>query len=631
VLDDPKAYRRDRLLRAIVLIGVCAAAITELLSAAGALRRGPLLALWLAFACGAMLPLARHRRSFHFNRPRFPPLDPIIVLCLAGIAAVLTATFVTAAWSPPNSADAMAYHLPRVIYWAQQESVRFFPTPYLNQIMLQPFAEYCMLHTYLLTGGDAVVNLVQWLASLGCIVGVSSLAQLMGLNGRGQAVAALFCATLPSGVLASSGAKNDYVLALWLVCAIYFAWRMAEGQRPVDVLCFGAAMGLAMLTKATAYLFAPCLVAAVLVARTGKRRSRATAACLGAGLAIALLVNTPMYVRNIQLSGSILGFDSAQGDGVFRWRNETIGWRPTVSNLLRHAAEQAGRRSEVWNQAIYNSVAKAHRALRIDLDDPATTWRGSKFTAPRNANHEADAPNFIHLLLLLAAAGIVAATGGWTPRLYTAGLLAALVAFCAYLKWQPFMARLFLPALVAASPLAGFLVRGRRWAVTATALLCALLLDQAKHPALENWVRPLRGPASVFRRSRDERYFADMSQWGNSAAYRETVRHLAGQPCTAIGIDIANLQLEYPLQALLRAARPEMVFIHTGVANASARFAPPGSASPCAVVCLDCTGDEARLSLYSNAFSRRAVAGRFVIFSGLGSPPAPGHPGFRAF
>src|SRR5260370_40947298 len=102
------------------------------------------------------------------------------------------------------------------------------------------------------------------------------------------------------------------------------------------------------------------------------------------------------------MSRSILGFDSAEGDGFFRWRNETFGWKVTGSNMLRNLSEQFGARSAAWNEGVYNLVVHAHRRLGIDVDDPRTTWRWSSFAPPTNANHEANAPNRWHLAILLA-------------------------------------------------------------------------------------------------------------------------------------------------------------------------------------------------------------------------------------
>ncbi|HVY91099.1 MAG TPA: hypothetical protein VHA14_00065, partial [Bryobacteraceae bacterium] len=96
---------RDRFLRGVVLFGVALLAITEALGALHALSRIPLIIAWL-IVLAAVLP----RRRFTIARPAFR-FDPIILLCAAGVVAILTLTAVTAAFSPPNSSDAMAYHL----------------------------------------------------------------------------------------------------------------------------------------------------------------------------------------------------------------------------------------------------------------------------------------------------------------------------------------------------------------------------------------------------------------------------------------------------------------------------------------------------------------------------------------
>ena len=605
---------RDRLLRASVLFGIAVLAITEALSALHALSRGPLIIAWIPAVFIGAVVLSRMNSQIPANAGGTACATTI--LCAAGIVAILSLTFATAAFSPPNSSDAMAYHMPRVVYWAEQGSVRFFPTPYLNQIMLQPLAEYLMLHTYILSGGDRFINFVQWFSSVGCVIGVSALAACLGAKRRGQWIAALFCATLPVGILASSGAKNDYFLALWLVSAAYFAFQLAVAARWIDAIFLGMSCGLALYTKATAYIFAPFILAAILMPAITRAPRRLLGRALAAGC-LAIALNAPQYVRNFDLSGSVMGFDSAQGDGVYRWRSDKFGWKPTVSNILRHTSEQLGARSERWNALVFRFVTGAHEALGIDVNDPATTWPYTNYRPPRNANHETDAPNRVALIVLTVIGLwllIQAVRGRDRERAaYALSIVLAFIAYCAYLKWQLFMGRLLLPLFVLASPLAAALEE----ILTPTVLqlaACLLLLDSARLPTLENWVRPLRGPSSIFRSSRDSRYFADMKTWDNAASYFETVRVLGSRHCGLIGVDITDFQLEYPLQALLRERNPNVLFVHTGVTNASARYAPPAAGTPCAIVCLDCAGDNRRLSIYRD-YAVASTTGKFVVLT----------------
>ena len=573
---------RDLLLRSLVWYGAFAVILTESLSAIHMLRPAPVALAWLL-----ALAVGYHRLSLP---PRRISRDPV-VLAIAGVIVVMTAAIALAAvLYPPNSADAMAYHLPRVVYWSQAASVSFFPTPYFNQIILQPMAEYVMLHTRLLTGGDYLINLIAWAAFVGCIVGVSAIAARLGLEARGQAFAALLCATLPNAILQASGAKNDLLLALWLVCAAYFA---LSG----DALLLGLAVGLALATKATAYLFLPPLLLALGV---WHRRQLAWIA------AAVLLLNGPHYIRNLRLSGSPLGYDSAQGDGVFRWRNDPLGWRPLLSNLVRNTSEQLGARSAQWNQGVYDTALRIHSTLGLDPNHPSSTWPGARFAPPVNANHEANANNRWHLLLFVIAAVCAVRSRRWA--LYAAGLAGAFLLFCLYLKWQPFLARLEVPLFILAAPLGAWALDRPRPTWLAV-LVCAFLAGGARLPLFQNWTRGLWGPNVAYEKTREDNYFNDMSQWNNRASYLDSVRLVSQSGCRIVGLDISENQLEYPFQALL----PATVFEHTGVENASARYADSRAPHPCAVICPDCIGNQKKIAMYRD-FGPPIEIGRFLLF-----------------
>src|SRR5213082_388446 len=113
---------RDRFLRGLVLFGAAVAISTEAASAFRLIRRAPLIVFWAVVIVAALLSMIKWR-PMQLPRLRVS-IDPVVAISSIGILAILALTAVTAAFSPPNSSDAMAYHMPRVVYWAQQSSVR---------------------------------------------------------------------------------------------------------------------------------------------------------------------------------------------------------------------------------------------------------------------------------------------------------------------------------------------------------------------------------------------------------------------------------------------------------------------------------------------------------------------------
>lgn len=613
---------RDACLRAAVVTGAVTALATEVLGLFHLLRRAPLIIAWILmiFCVAKYLWRRAPKRSLFFARVRGHPLESAIALAIAWIVVL---TGVTAVWSPPNSFDVLGYHMPRVVYWAQAHSVRFFATPYLNQIQFPPLSEYFMLHLYLMAGGDRFVNLVSWAAFALSITGVSAIAANLGGGSRAQAFAALFCATLPSGVLLASSAGNDTMLALWLVCAAYFA---ARPNGP----WLGLALGLAVMTKGTAYLFGPMIVGGLFLCDRAAERWRRWRFIPAWAIAGILLLNMPLYTRNLALSGSPFGYDSPFGNGLYKYRNEPLGWKTTVSTALLNLSDQLGTGSPRWNEGVYELVMRIHRRLGIDPRDPVNAARMAGYGPPANSRHEADANNRWHLLWLAVSFTLAVwlAIGRRNSRwlIYGLSLICAYVLFCFYVRWYRWDARYLLALFVLASPLGGaFLAVLRpRWAPV---IIGVLLLDIVRLPVTENWLRPLKGPHNVFATPRNQQYFADITQMDNRASYLGAVDAIAHSGCRLAGMDISENQLEYPLQALLRERVPAVRFVHTGVENGSARYADREEARPCVILCMDCAGNQQKIGLYRD-WGAPAGIGRFLLFgvpgSGrlFGAPPA---------
>ena len=81
--------------------------------------------------------------------------------------------------SPPNNWDSMTYHLPRVMQWIQNGSVEHFATGNARQLVQPPLSSYAALQSIITTRQDYLVNLIQWISGVWCLVVIACIAKRM--------------------------------------------------------------------------------------------------------------------------------------------------------------------------------------------------------------------------------------------------------------------------------------------------------------------------------------------------------------------------------------------------------------------------------------------------------------------
>lgn len=278
-----------------------------LLSAFNAVSRGALIAglvivLAAVFAVWVLIGnprVATFTRRAPVSLLRHRPLGVLafgVCTGFAYIAALIVGT-------PPNGWDPMNYHLARAALWVQSGGLGYIRAAYDQRINFNPpNGEIGFAFALGVTRNENFVGFVQFFAALASAVAVFALARRIGLRRSEAAFGALTFLALPLVALQSSGAKNDVIVAAYLMAAAVFLLR--DSRR--EIVLGTAATALAVGTKFTAAYGLPILLALILVA-PAPRRQRLTR--LGA-LALGGLAGSYWYVVNAYETGRFLGDQS---------------------------------------------------------------------------------------------------------------------------------------------------------------------------------------------------------------------------------------------------------------------------------------------------------------------------------
>jgi 4-amino-4-deoxy-L-arabinose transferase-like glycosyltransferase len=470
-------------LSASITWGVLVVVITEILCIFNSITFNWLAGFWIAigilsgFFC--FILTIQKKSSFHVNLSKLQWFE---IPLLLGVVLIVMVLCLIALVAPPNSYDSMTYHMSRVCHWIQNHNVAHYPTHILRQLFMQPFAEFTVMHFQILYGGDRFANLVQWFSMVGSLIGVSLIAKQLGAGLSAQIFSVVVCSTIPMGILQASSTQNDYAVGFWLVCFVCFLLLLRTQTSWIYSLATGASLGLALLTKGTAYIYAFPFVLWFMFSGLKRLRWRIWKPILVIAI-LVLLINLGHSVRNFDLFGHALGGPEAFKDHT----NNAMSVPLLMSNIIRNISLHIGIPGWEVNAVALKVVKYVHTMLGVSIHNPYTTYGLSTSFFITFSTDETCAGNLIHFILILASIIIFFLSGQRKNSRdlmnYNIALLAAFLLFAFYVKWQPWGSRLQLPLFVLWSPAMAIVLsginsfKGKRMLliVIVIMLLCALI------------------------------------------------------------------------------------------------------------------------------------------------------------
>lgn len=576
--------RRRCFLFASLVFGVLAALAAEMLSWFHVFHQPGITIYWSVVLLGVASIWFIKRKKVHLQCLVMKFEKPAWFDILLGVSVLLLVAINTwVAWqTPPNNWDSMVYHLPRIEHWLQNQSISFYPTHINRQLFLNPWLEYCMAQAMSLMGSDRLMNGFGIIFWLGSAILASDLAKALGADKRGQILAGLVCLFIPTNVLQATTTKNDLALGFWVMSAMLcFLW-FREQRNWMYALGLGVSIGLAILTKTTAFvILAPLVVWFVIWgAKTIRWRVLLYGVVIGS---ITIALAAPHTLRNYAVYGNPMG--PAYETSLYH--NEVYGLGVTTSNIVRNLAIHL-RAVPAWNAILMNGVETIHQWVGLDVSDTRTTWEGYQFDLPAIRINEDELGAPLHIGMLVLSVFLMAKRWKSTAKEDTSTLLVLLVViggfvlFSAYLRWQYWQARLMLTFFIVSSAVIGKIL-GERLPVVLQHLAVILLIGSGYLCVWKNPTKPLPilYDYNISNMPRSLMMIYDLQLQPD---YMQTIEVFKNElQCDQIGLMMDNADWEYPFWVLLHPYYESLRLEHVNVENESSSLTDD-TFTPCAVL-----------------------------------------------
>jgi len=193
----------------------------------------------------------RNRINFAFKRDKI-----LFILYITLIFSLLISLFLAIA-VPTNNFDCMVYHMSRVAFWLQNQTMAHFETPDVRQVIFPVNSEILIMWPMAFLKRDFLAPIVQYLAGIGVLGVLYFCLRYLKVTIRRSLWTVLIFASLPAFIVEMSSTQTNLLLGFFLICSFYLFMRGVK-ENDFKAVSFSAiSFAIAIGVKTTALYFIP--------------------------------------------------------------------------------------------------------------------------------------------------------------------------------------------------------------------------------------------------------------------------------------------------------------------------------------------------------------------------------------
>lgn len=584
----------EALAETILMFELLLLGMNNLLSAFHALNRYTVFFSWLLIFFVTMVLYGKNREpkgtekektDFKGRQDAEEAWSRPIRIIMLGILLILSAVLLVGAiFTVPYNYDSMSYHLARVGYWMDHQSVSHYICNIDRQIYSPVLAEYNLLHIMLLGGNDTFVNFLQYGSMFAAAYFIYQSARRLGTNRTFSLFGAFVFMMMPLTISQSITTQNDLFVTVFFAIFIYklievIQWdRIILDRRQVAaVVMLGLTVAFSYLAKtsvcASMLFFMPWLLIARLKKKDKPVKLLLSVCIAGGGIVLPV---SETWIRTYLSSGSLMTA-TASGDIMVATKNVSY----IVVNILKNFSLLITQNfCRGLNGFVYRIAIGAGRLLGVEVNNEAIAFHGFDFLHHMNMgedmySHDKTPSAFAAYLAVLGGVLLVVLLVRLVVKrkkldkktkcrfyLSLGFALSAWLSFgfiMALLRWQPWGTRLMYPALAITVVMSanllwlflGNLKKGLQVAVLLLLIgLCTLL-------AVPSVTHNMSQAVGFLKNGCEDRlsYYFVYNQRRES--YEELLAHAKEEGVKDIGLIISGDGYDYPLWLMFHDEYPE--------------------------------------------------------------------------